>query len=201
MIALDQWESCKTVKDMIDVIGHTPNNIPLSKLTPFAFEQLSKIFDAYDRKIPSLEDIAKPEIFETPILKGLNMFIVPGDGVKGLTGLQVMELMSVSDYLGAAELIQLCAMWIAMFLKNATREQVQAYFEIVETRTEEQIAADIKDYLHNDPAAVAENCLLGDDAEEEPSVLDDEDDIKELKADNDAHANDDHDDDQDDDDV
>jgi len=118
---------------------------------------------------------------------------------------ELMDFMLAVDYLDCEYLIKACSCYFAKCLINLLDLSVEDNFTTFKQqygfpaeKTREEFDAELKYKLRNDPNMITENCLMGEDAEEESSVLGDDDEEKSESSESEDGA--DSEDDEDDED-
>jgi hypothetical protein len=121
---------------------------------------------------------------------------------------ELMDFMIAVDYLDCEYLIKACSCYFAKCLINLLDLSVEDNFTTFKQqygfpaeKTREEFDAELKDKLRNDPNMITENCLMGEDAVEESSVLGDDEEKSEIsESEDEADSEGDDEDDEDDED-
>jgi hypothetical protein len=114
---------------------------------------------------------------------------------------ELMDFMITVDYLDCEYLIKACSCYFAKCLINLLDLSVEDNFTTFKQqygfpaeKTREEFDAELKDKLRNDPNMITENCLMGEDAVEESSVLGDDEEKSEIsESEDEADSEDDED--------
>jgi len=126
-----------------------------------------------------------------------------------ISKLELMDFMVAVDYLDCNYLVNASSCYLAKNLINLSDLSVEDNFTTFKQqygfpvdKTFEEFDAELKDKLRNDPNMITENCLMGEDAVEESSVLGDDEEEKSEgdKSESQADSEDGDEDDEDDDD-